>query len=102
MGLLRDKNSLVRVRGFRLACAQARWDTEGRLDAALDTLLAMLEDDRPTAVRQCLAALPALLRWKPALTGAVEAKLAALDLSKYRDSMRPLIEKDIAALQEIL
>ena len=62
----------------------------------------MLEDDRPTAVRQCLAALPALLRWKPALSGAVEAKLAALDLSKYRDSMRPLIEKDIAALQEIL
>lgn len=102
LGLLRDKNSLVRVRGFRLACAQARWDTEGRLDAALDTLLAMLEDDRPTAVRQCLAALPALLRWKPALSGAVEAKLAALDLSKYRDSMRPLIEKDIAALQEIL
>lgn len=102
LDLLRDKNSLVRVRGFRLACAQARWDTEGRLDAALDTLLAMLEDDRPTAVRQCLAALPALLRWKPALSGAVEAKLAALDLSKYRDSMRPLIEKDIAALQEIL
>ena len=53
-------------------------------------------------LRQGLAALPALLRWKPALTGAVEAKLAALDLSKYRDSMRPLIEKDIAALQEIL
>ena len=98
LDLLRDKNSLVRVRGFRLACAQARWDTEGRLDAALDTLLAMLEDDRPTAVRQCLAALPALLRWKPALSGAVEAKLAALDLSKYRDSMRPLIEKDIASL----
>ena len=102
LGLLGDKSSLVRVRGFRLACAQARWDTEGRLDAAADALLAMLEDDRPTAVRQCMAALPGLLHWRPGLAGAVREKLAALDLSRYRDSMRPLIERDVAELQKLL
>lgn len=102
LGLLCDRSSLVRVRGFRLACAQARWDTEGQLDRAVHTLLAMLEDEKPTAVRQCLAALPEVLRWKPALAGAVSAKLAALDLTKYSGSMRPLIEKDIAALRKLL
>ena len=102
LGLLSDRSSLVRVRGFRLACAQARWDAEGKLDRAVHALLSMLEDEKPTAVRQCLSALPELLRWKPELAGAVEAKLAAIDLTKYSGSMRPLLEKDIAELQKRL
>lgn len=102
LGLLRSKSAFVRVRGFRLACAQARWDAEGRLERHLDTLLAMLDDPKPTAVRQCLAALRDVALYKPGLRSGIEAKLNVMDLSKYKDTMRPLIEKDIQALRERL
>lgn len=100
LGLLNSKSAFVRVRGFRLACAQARWDTEDKLERNLDALLAMLDDPKPAAVRQCLAALGPAVRVKPGLRDRTAARLDRLDLSKYKDSMRPLIEKDIRALRE--
>lgn len=102
VGLLKSKSAFVRVRGFRLACAQAPWDTEGKLDRELDTFLSMLDDPKPTAVRQYLAALSVLIRHKPDLRARIGAGLDEMDLSKYKDSMRPLIESDIAALRNLL
>ena len=99
IGLLKSKSSFVQVRGFRLACAQARWDTEKRLEQNLDALFAALYAAKPTAARQCLAALRNVLRWRPELAGKIEAGLDKIDLSKYKDSMRPLIEGDIQALR---
>lgn len=99
IGLLKSKSSFVQVRGFRLACAQARWDTEKRLEQNLDALFAALYAAKPTAVRQCLAALQNVLRWRPELAGKIEAGLDEIDLSRYKDTMRPLIEKDIQALR---
>ena len=98
IGLLKGKSAFVQVRGFRLACAQARWDTEGRLAQNLDVLFSMLYAAKPTAVRQCLAALQNVLRWRPELAGKIEAGLDEIDLGRYKDTMRPLIEKDIQAL----
>lgn len=100
--LLESKSSFVRTRGFRLACAQAQWDIEGKIEQNLDVLLSMLEDEKPTAVRQCLAALHQVVLYQPDLIGKIEEKLKAMDLSKYKDSMRPLIEKDVEALQKIM
>lgn len=102
LDLLESKSSFVRVRGFRLACAQARWDTENKLEAHLDRLLAMLDDEKPTAVRQCLAALGPVVRWKPGLAGRIGRRLEDMDPSKYGGSMAPLIEKDRQALQELV
>ena len=100
--LLSHRNSYVRIRGFRMCCAQARWDTENKLKYSLPELLKMLEDEKPAAVRQCLAALPVVSLYKPELCGEIAGKLEKLDLTKYNDSMRPLIEKDIARLQKSL
>ena len=36
LGLLGSESAFVRVRGFRLACAQAKWDTENKLGTHLD------------------------------------------------------------------
>lgn len=65
--LLESKSSFVRTRGFRLACAQAQWDIEGKIEKDLDVLLSMLEDEKPTAVRQCLAALHQVVLYQPHL-----------------------------------
>ena len=88
-----DSRSFIRVRGFRLACAQAKWDAENRLDTDLDILLRMLDDEKPTAVRQCLAALHKIVICKPNLGERILAGMDEMDLSKYKDSMAPLIEE---------
>ena len=97
--LLKDKSSLVRTRGFRLICAQARWDREGWIERHLDELLAELEDGKATAVRQCLAALYPVVRLLPELRPRIREKLDRLDLSKYKDSMIPLLLKDMNELR---
>lgn len=92
--MLRSESSYHRVRGFRMLSAGAKWDTRGVIHENLPQILAQLEDKKPTAVRQCLAALPALVKGRPELTAQVCDAVAALDLSGYRDTMRPLLEKD--------
>ena len=98
--LLLHKSSLVRVRGFRMCCAQAQWDSKNKLEQHIDKLLTILDDDKPTVVRQCLSALHTVILYKPDLCGKIEEKLRTLNLKKYKDSMRPLIEKDIEELRK--
>lgn len=102
VGLLKCKSSFVRTRGFRLACAQARWDVEEKLEAHFDLLLAALDDDKPTAVRQRLSALRGVILNKPQLNERIEEKLDKLDLSKFKDSMHPLIERDREELRALI
>ena len=97
-----DRAYAVRVRGFRLFCRQARWDTEGVVDRNLDRALAILEDEKPTAVRQALAALEELVPYKEALWPAIRQRLESMDPGRYRDTMAPLIEKDIRRLLEAM
>ena len=100
--LMKSKSSFVRTRGFRLACAQAKWDVDEKIEKNLDRLLSMLDDQKPTAVRQCLAALHIVVLYKPNLAERIGEKLDTMDLSKYKDSMRPLIQKDIEELRRKL
>ena len=92
--MLKSESSYIRVRGFRMLCAGAKWDTQGVIHGNLPRILAQLEDKKPTAVRQCLAALSSLVKGRPELTAQVCEAVAALNLSGYRDTMRPLLEKD--------
>ena len=98
--MLRSESSYHRVRGFRMLCAGAIWDTQGVIRENLPQILAQLEDQKPTAVRQCLAALPALVKGRPELTSKICDAVAALDFSGCRDTMRPLLEKDREAFLE--
>lgn len=100
--LMKSKSSFVRTRGFRLACAQAKWDVDEKIEKNLDRLLSMLDDQKPTAVRQCLAALHIVVLYKPNLAERIGGKLDIIDLSKYKDSMSPLIQKDIEELRRLI
>ena len=93
---LQSKNN---TEAYQLLLLLARWDTANQLDANLCGILASLDGEKPTAVRQRLAALHQVLDCKPYLSAQIEEKIAALDLTKYKESMRPLIEKDIRELQ---
>ena len=93
--LLSSDKSFIRVRGFRLICALAKWDNNNKINDNIEKILNVLDDEKGTAVRQCLSKLNLILIYKIELTDIIEKKLRNLDLSKYKDTMKPLIEKDI-------
>ena len=66
-----------------------------KINNIIDSLLQVLDDEKPTIVRLCLSSLNNLLLYKIDLSEKVESKLKNMDLSKYKDSMKPLIQKDI-------
>ena len=99
--LLKSENAYVRIRSFSLMCFQARWDKDNKLDKYIDEMLKLLIDDKPIVVRKCIEALHELLIYKD-YSSKVEKALSSVDLSKYKDSMKPLIQKDIAELKKSL
>lgn len=101
--MVTSKRSFVRVRGFRLLCQQAKWDQEGELDCLLPVALAILADSKPTVLRQALAALHEVVKAKPQLRQLIVQQTVAIDCSKFnQETMAPLIEKDIAELQQLI
>lgn len=95
--LLRHKNSLVRNRAIAILAANARWDRERKFDALLDEFLSHVTDSKPITARQCVTALPEVAEAKPELIPRIRTALEQADLSKYPDSMQPLVLKDIVA-----
>ena len=93
--MLLDEKSHIKMRGFRIICKLSKWDKDNKINNIIDSLLQVLDDEKPTIVRQCLSSLNNLLLYKIELSEKVENKLKKLDLSKYKDSMKPLIQKDI-------
>lgn len=89
---------VIRVRGFRLACAQAKWDTENRMEKNLDAMLSVLRDEKPTAVRQALSALSQVVLHKKNLHPQIRRHVLAINPMEYKDTMQGLILKDMNAL----
>lgn len=101
-GLLSHPKSLVRNRALYILAANAQWDEENRFDSVLPDFLAHITDEKPITARQCIKALAQVGRAKPQYIPAILAALHDADLSKYKDSMRPLIENDIAETEKAL
>ena len=102
--LLEHPKSLVRNRALHILAANAQWDEESRFDAVLPAFLAHITDEKPITARQCVQALAEVGQAKPQYVPMILEALRSADLSGYKDSMRPLIGKDIqktiAALTE--
>jgi len=100
--LLNHPKSLVRNRVLYILAANARWDDENRFDAILDDYLAHVTDEKPITARQCIKALAQVGMAKPQYISKILSCLHGADLSKYKDSMRPLIEKDMEETERLL
>ncbi len=100
--LLSHPKSLVRNRVLHILAANAQWDDENRFDAILPEFLAHVTDEKPITARQCIKALAQVGLEKPQYVPQILACFHNADLSKYKDSMRPLIEKDMAEAEKTL
>jgi len=100
--MLNSEKTFIRVRGFRLICCLAKWDSENKINKNIDIILNELQDEKGTSVRQCLEKLNLILMYKIDLTEVIEDKIKNLDITKYKESMQTLIKKDIDYILEHL
>ena len=100
--LLEHPKSLVRNRALHILAANAQWDDENRFDTILPAILAHITDEKPITARQCIKALTRIGTAKPQYVPQILSAFQSADLSRYKDSMRPLIEKDMAEAENLL
>lgn len=102
ISMISSDKYVIRVRGFRLFCRQAKWDEDFRLDESIDIALNILKDEKPTAVRQALEALEYVVRYKPDLREIVKRAVSSIDYMRYKETMHSLIAKDIEKVQNLI
>ena len=100
--LLNHPKSLVRNRVLYILAANAQWDDENRFDAILDDYLAHIMDEKSITARQCIKALAQVGKAKPQYIPRIIDCFHSANLSVYRDSMRPLIERDMVETENAL
>lgn len=100
--MMKDANSYIRNRGLTLIAANAKWDTENKIDENIDQYLMHICDKKPITARQCIKVLPSIAKYKPDLKECILQALNHADSTIYKDSMQPLVYKNIQnALKEI-
>ena len=87
---------------INILAANAQWDVENRFDRIISDYLTHITDEKPITARQCIKALVQVGMAKPQYISRISSCLRSADLSKYKDSMRPLIEKDIEETEKLL
>ena len=100
--LLNHPKSYVRNRVLNIIAANVQWDKENYFDVILDEYLAHVTDEKPITARQCIKALAQVGKARPEYIPRIIECFCKADLSKYKDSMRPLIEHDMAETKKIL
>ncbi len=93
--MLDDSNSYIRTRGILLIAANAKWDSDYKIDEIIDSLLNHIMDVKPITARQCIKSLPAIAKYKPDLAGDICSALQTASLAIYKSSMQSLVSKDI-------
>lgn len=93
--MMDNKNSYIRTRGIILISANAKWDTENKIDEIIDDYLKHILDEKPITARQCIKALPNIARYKSDLVEVIRDALRKADVEIYSDSMQELVYKDI-------
>ena len=75
---------------------------DNKFDLFLPEFLTHITDEKPITARQRINALAQIGTAKPQYISKILACLETVELSKYKDTMRPLIEKDIEETKRIL
>ena len=96
--MMENENSYVRTRGLLLISANAKWDSDYKIDEIIDKYLRHISDNKPITARQCIKALPNIAKYKPDLVDDIRTALNKANPGRYADSMQPLVLNDIRAV----
>ncbi len=92
---LKSDNSYQRSIGLMLLAENARWDAQNLMEHTIDEYLALLNDEKPITIRQCIQTLEKIVPHKPELTDKIAARLVSFDLMSVKETMRKSILLDI-------
>lgn len=95
LNMIESPYYVIKLRGYRLACKQAKWDTKNKINSNIDFLLKEIEDQKATAVRQKIKALTDIVKYKTELHSSIKKYLQNYDVSIHQETMQGLIRKDI-------
>lgn len=92
---LKSKNSYERSIGLILIAENAKWDSENKVEGLIDEYLALLKDEKPITIRQCIQSLSKIVPYKPDLYDKITKKLITFNFEEVKETMRKLIMIDI-------
>ena len=100
--MMHNENSYIRVRGYRLLCKQAKWDKLDKINEIIDEILHETDDEKPIAVRQKINALNDIVINKRELNSKIKQNISCINISKHKENMQELIQKDVTKLLKLL
>jgi len=95
--MIENNNSYIRSRGIILISANAKWDTENKINKIIEDYLKHILDEKPITARQCIKSLPNIAKYKSNLVEHIKETLLKADVTIYSDSMQALVYKDISS-----
>ena len=99
---LKSDNSYQRSIGLMLMAENTKWDKDNRLEQDIGDYLAVLGDEKPITVRQCIQSLAKIIPYKPDLHEKIADALIAVELAKLPQTMQKLILLDILNILIVL
>lgn len=95
LDMINNENSYIRTRGLLLIVANAKWDTDNKIEMNIDSILSHIVDKKPSVSRNFIQSLPNITKYKKQLIHHIRTELSNADINIYNDNMKPLVEKDI-------
>lgn len=92
---LSSSNSYQRSIGLMLIAENVRWDARKKMNGTLTRFLALLHDEKPITIRQCIQSLLLIVRSVSDYHKEICEALLAYDVMSVKESMRKLILMDI-------
>ena len=92
---LSSDNSYQRSIGLMLIAENVRWDTENKMEDIMDDYLAILHDEKPITVRQCIQSLGIISGSLSQPPEKIVSGLLSLNLMDIKETMRKSILLDI-------
>lgn len=92
---MKSSNSYHRSIGLMLIAENARWDKLNKMNETIDDYLALLNDEKPITIRQCIQSLAKIIPYKKHLLGKIADNLMRFEIDNVRETMRKLILMDI-------
>ncbi|MCC0671320.1 SufBD protein [Clostridioides sp. ES-S-0145-01] len=93
--MINNESSYIRTRGLLLIVANAKWDTDNKIEMNIDSILSHIVDKKPSVSRNLIQSLPNIIKYKKQLIHRIRAELSNADINIYNDNMKSLVEKDI-------
>jgi hypothetical protein len=94
----KSSNSYHRSIGLMLIADNVRWDSAGKFDVILEDFLAMVDDEKPVTVRQCVQSLCRIAPFKHHLIPRIHEKLLAVDITARKDTQQKILLLDILSV----